>query len=80
MLLGYGVTVAWYLAAGKPEEDVARAKLAAPWYRQKATPSFRDMLGALRRELLALPLSREAPNEGASSDSLAVLVERLAAA
>jgi hypothetical protein len=42
----------WYALHGDPHTDVARHRERAPWYRQKHTPSFADMLAALRRELI----------------------------
>ncbi len=79
-LLAYGVTVAWYLAHGDPAADVAYARARAPWYRHKRTPSFRDMLGALRRELFKARLLGEAHQEAASSESLAALIAWVTAA
>lgn len=39
------LTVLWYATARKDEPHVQRDR---PWYTQKATPTFADMLGALR--------------------------------
>lgn len=47
----YGLIHLWYFEHGNPLADVARARRLAPWYRQKRTPSFADMLDALRRHL-----------------------------
>ena len=41
------------LGSGKPDQNVARARFLAPWYRHKREPSFADMLDALRRDLTA---------------------------
>jgi len=49
--VSYAVTVLWYLHHGKPEDDVARVRREAPWYQHKKTPSFIDMLAAVRREI-----------------------------
>ena len=54
----YALVIIWYWHHGKPGQDVARAKIDAPWYRHKATPSFADMLAALRREIWATRFSR----------------------
>jgi DDE superfamily endonuclease len=51
------ITVCWYLLNGDARGDVRRRRQAAPWYRQKRTPSFADMLVALRRELIAAEFS-----------------------
>ncbi len=56
----YGLVIVWYLRHGDREKDIAAAKAAAPWYRQKATISFEDMLVALRRECWGLRLSANA--------------------
>jgi hypothetical protein len=46
------ITVAWYALHGDPEADLQTRRLAAPWYRQKTTVSYADMLAALRRQLI----------------------------
>lgn len=42
------VSVVWYAAVGKSGPQVRRDR---PWYTQKKTPTFADMLGALRLNL-----------------------------
>ena len=49
----YGLVYVWYFENGKPDQDVARARRLAPWYRHKREPSFADILNALRRDLTA---------------------------
>lgn len=49
--VAYAIVVLWYLRRGRPQRDVVRAKNAAPWHRHKTTPSFDDMLAAVRRSL-----------------------------
>ena len=51
--IAYALVIIWYLKARRWESDVRRARKSAPWYRHKSTPSFADMLSALRVELLA---------------------------
>lgn len=46
------IVILWYALNGNPDADVARHRKRAPWYRQKRSPSFADMLTALRRELI----------------------------
>jgi DDE superfamily endonuclease len=46
------ITIAWYALHGDPDIDLDARRRAAPWYRQKATISYADMLAALRRELI----------------------------
>ncbi len=55
----YAVVVIWYLHHGQDERDVRRARTRMPWHRNKATPSFTDMLVALRRETWAGRLSED---------------------
>jgi hypothetical protein len=42
----------WYALHGNPDADVAHHRKRVPWYRHKRSPSFADMLAALRRELI----------------------------
>lgn len=60
VLLTYGIVAAWYLAHGRPDDDVRRARAARPWDRSKAAPSFADMLSALRRALWRERISAKA--------------------
>jgi hypothetical protein len=46
------ITIAWYAVHGNPEADINERRRTAPWYRQKTTVSYTDMLAALRRELI----------------------------
>ena len=50
--LAQTITIAWYQLHGNPEADLAARRRTAPWYRQKTTVSYTDMLAALRRELI----------------------------
>jgi len=54
----YAIVVIWYLHNGNCDEDVARVRSEAPWYRHKVRPSYYDMLAAVRRELWAERFSR----------------------
>ena len=58
VLVAYALSVLWYLNHGEPEQDVARVRAEAPWYRHKTRPSFNDMLAAVRRELSLARLSQ----------------------
>ena len=55
------ITVAWYALHGDPQADLAQRRRQAPWYRQKATISYTDMLAALRRELIRHDFWAQAP-------------------
>ncbi len=46
------ITILWYQLCGDPQADLIERRRRAPWYRQKATVSYADMLAALRRELI----------------------------
>ena len=46
------LTIAWYALHGNPQADLQERRRHAPWYRQKATISYADMLAALRRDLI----------------------------
>jgi hypothetical protein len=49
----YGIVIVWYLHASRWKRDVGRRRKYAPWYSTKKTPSFEDMVEALRVEILA---------------------------
>jgi putative transposase ISC1217 len=55
------ITVAWYALHGDPQADLQARHRAAPWYRQKTTVSYTDMLAALRRELIRHEFWAQAP-------------------
>jgi len=46
------ITIAWYALHGDADADLKARRRSAPWYRQKTTVSYADMLAALRRELI----------------------------
>jgi hypothetical protein len=46
------ITIACYQLYGNPQTDLHERRRTAPWYRQKTTISYTDMLAALRRELI----------------------------
>jgi hypothetical protein len=59
--LAQTITIAWYALHGDPDADIDARRRAAPWYRQKATVSYADMLAALRRELIRHEYWAQAP-------------------
>lgn len=61
----YALVVIWYLRQGRWQSEVRRLRDSAPWYRQKATPSFADMLDALRIEIEARRLIDDPAEKGA---------------
>jgi hypothetical protein len=63
-MLSFGVVVWWYLQHGDSERDIKWAKFIAPWWRQKTTISFGDMLQALRRQMEKEDLWTNPPQQG----------------
>lgn len=59
--LAQSITIAWYALHGDPEADLHERRRQAPWYRQKTTISYTDMLAALRRELIRHDFWAQAP-------------------
>jgi DDE superfamily endonuclease len=57
------LTVAWYMLNGDPSGDVKARRRHAPWYRHKRSPSYGDMLVALRRAMIAVEFPRESVPE-----------------
>ncbi len=55
------ITITWYALHGDPAADLKARRRAAPWYRQKSTVSYTDMLAALRRELIRHEYHAQAP-------------------
>jgi DDE superfamily endonuclease len=55
------ITIAWYALHGDPEADLNARHRSAPWYRQKTTISYSDMLAALRHELIRHEYWAQAP-------------------
>lgn len=58
----FGLIYVWYFKHGNPKRDVAIAQRLAPWNTRKTEPSFRDVLDALRRELISCPELRMHPD------------------
>jgi hypothetical protein len=55
------IAIAWYAVHGDPEADLSQRLRQSPWYRQKSTVSYADMLAALRRELIRHEFWAQAP-------------------
>jgi DDE superfamily endonuclease len=55
------LTIAWYALHGNPDADLHARRRQAPWYRQKTTISYSDMLAALRHELIRHEYWAQAP-------------------
>ncbi|MGH8302722.1 MAG: IS701 family transposase [Steroidobacteraceae bacterium] len=50
--LAQTITITWYQLHGNPQADITERRRTSPWYRQKTTVSYTDMLASLRRELI----------------------------
>jgi len=59
--LAQTITITWYALHGNPNADLQARRRAAPWYRQKATISYSDMLAALRHDLIRHEYWAQAP-------------------
>ena len=59
--LAQTIAVTWYAVHGDPQADLHERRRHAPWYRQKTTISYTDMLTALRRELIRHEFWAQAP-------------------
>jgi DDE superfamily endonuclease len=59
--LAQTITIAWYQLHGDPDADLANRRRTSPWYRQKTTVSYADMLAALRRALIRHEFWAQAP-------------------
>ena len=80
VLFTYSIVVLWYLQHGRPDDDVARVRRLAPWYRHKKTPSFADMLAAARRKLWAARFSAKPISSAARRKSDEAVLDLLLAA
>jgi len=70
------VTVVWYAVAGKDGRQVHRER---PWYTQKKSPTFADMLGALRLQLWENRIADTSGDTDETSEVLEMLVNWLSA-
>ena len=68
------LTVLWYAVAGKDGRQVHRDR---PWYTRKKTPTFTDMLGALRLHLWENRISGTSEGRTAAPEVLDMLVNWL---
>ncbi|MEO8969759.1 MAG: transposase [Solirubrobacteraceae bacterium] len=55
------ITITWYALHGDPQADLQARRRTAPWYRQKTTVSYSDILAALRRDLIRHDFWAQAP-------------------
>jgi hypothetical protein len=57
------LAMTWYATTGHDPADVEEHRARAPWYRSKSRPSTADMLGKLRRVLIAARFSASRPDQ-----------------
>lgn len=70
------VTILWYAVAGRDGSQVERDR---PWYTTKKTPTFADMLGALRLQLWEKHVSGRLGSDDDHAELLDSLINWLAA-
>ncbi len=71
----YTLTILWFAEHGS--FNLAAYRKAHPWYRQKQTPSFADILACLRAASLSESISDAPSNKAASKKILLSLLEPL---
>ena len=71
------LTILWYCLDGHKGAHVHRDR---PWYKNKVTPTFTDMLGALRLQMWEYEIFGESGEETPSPECVRRLLHRLAAA
>jgi hypothetical protein len=70
------LTILWYCLEGHEGSHVVRDR---PWYVQKVTPTFTDMLGALRLQMWEHEIFGESGDEGPSPECIRNLLHKLSA-
>jgi hypothetical protein len=62
-MLVQSLVIVWYAVHGYHPDDVTLRRQAQPWYETKTEPSFEDMLGKLRKTLIAARFSTVRPGQ-----------------
>ena len=70
------LTVLWYCVRGHEGSHVVRER---PWYTKKATPTFTEMLGALRLQMWEHEIYGESGGEVPSPECIRTLLHKLSA-
>jgi hypothetical protein len=70
------VTILWYCVSGHAGSHVERDR---PWYTKKVTPTFTDMLGALRLQMWEYEVFGESGADLPSPECIETLLHRMAA-
>ena len=66
------LAMTWYATAGHDPADVEEHRARAPWYRSKGRPSTADMLGKLRRVLIAARFNASRPDQPTPQEIYAI--------
>jgi len=70
------LTILWYCLGGHEGSQVVRER---PWYKKKVTPTFTDMLGALRLQMWEHEIYGEAGERVPSPERIRTLLHKLSA-
>jgi len=70
------LTILWYCLGGHEGSQVVRER---PWYKKKVTPTFTDMLGALRLQMWEHEIYGESGEEAPSPERIRSLLYKLSA-
>jgi hypothetical protein len=70
------LTILWYAIAGHAGAQVHRDR---DWYRHKVTPTFTDMLGALRLQMWQYEVFGPSATESPSPEVIETLLHKMAA-
>ena len=70
------LTILWYCMSGHEGSHVVKDR---PWYTTKITPTFTDMLGALRLQMWHYEVYGESGEEVPSQECIERLLNKLAA-
>ena len=70
------LTILWYCIKGHEGSHVVKDR---PWYTAKVTPTFTDMLGALRLQMWEYEVYGESDEEPLSPECIRNLLHKLAA-
>ena len=62
-MLIQSMVIVWYALSGYHPDDVTVRRQEQPWYEAKSEPSFEDMIGKLRKTLIATRFSVVSPGQ-----------------
>ncbi|QIS23456.1 IS701 family transposase [Nocardia terpenica] len=68
----YTIITCWYTLYGYQTHDIAERRAQAPWYTSKTEPAFADMIGKLRRVIIAARFSAIDPAHPTDTEIRAV--------